>query len=105
MKKSILVLMIIGFSFVSKAQKVDIDNVYYKISLVGLPDNYIPEENRTYSISNNYSSLIPLDIDENVKIYGWKRVSDNANLNVYIVGDRMLRGKADKKSKVEKKNG
>jgi hypothetical protein len=108
MKNLILTLAILFFGIILNAQKVDIDNTHIYISLLDLPDNYTPVEYRTYTVSTNYSTLIPQDLGESLILYGWDRVEKNGNTAVFINGEKMYRGDPQLKSRVDEtkdKNG
>lgn len=101
MKNLTLILAILCFSIILNAQKVDIDNTHFYISLLDLPDNYTPVEYRTYTVSTNYSTLIPQDLGESLILYGWDRVEKNGNTAVFINGEKMYRGDPILKSRVD----
>lgn len=108
MKNLTLIFSILFFGMMLNGQKVDIDNTHIYISLLDLPDNYTPIEYRTYSVSTNYSTLIPQDLGESLVLYGWDRVDKNGNISVFINGDKMYRGDPQMKSRVDEtkdKNG
>lgn len=108
MKNLSLIISILFFGMIMNAQKVDIDNTHFYISLLDLPDNYTPIEYRTYNVKTNYSNLIPQDLGESLVLYGWDRVEKDGNITVIITGERMYRGDPQLKSRIEEtkdKNG
>lgn len=91
MKNLFLFIAVLLFSIPTICQKVDIDNYWVEISCVDLPLNYIPERNRTYSVSlEGNRGFTGQDIADQIHLYGWTKVTENAGLdvNVYIKGFR-----------------
>lgn len=91
MKFFILFLMfIISIPEVS-GQKVDIDNYWLQISCVDLPLNYVPANERTFSLSvGGDANFTGRDEADLINIYGWTKVDDDAalDINVQIKGFR-----------------
>jgi hypothetical protein len=86
MKTNQLTLLVLFLLFInnnSYAQKADIDNHYISISYAQVPTNYIDESNRTYSV-NSYGSYkyTGRHNDEQINVYGWKRVDKSAHLQI-----------------------
>ncbi|MFZ1705608.1 MAG: hypothetical protein WAT79_14760 [Saprospiraceae bacterium] len=93
-------------TFVIHGQKVDIDNVYLNISNCSLPINYIEPELRTYAVflSGN-SKFVGVDKEEQIKIFGWTKVSDESNSTLDIKVDigYFNYGSPNSSSRVEEK--
>ncbi|MBL0084213.1 MAG: hypothetical protein IPP37_18080 [Saprospiraceae bacterium] len=65
------------------SQKADIDNFWVDISTAVMPDNKIAAENRTYSFKiNGDPEFTGPDVTDNIRVYGWKRVDENAHIEV-----------------------
>lgn len=86
--KKITLLGLLFCSYVSFAQKVDLDRYYFNVSYQELPKTIVPLEQRTYAtniitdgpISNLFPSARVLN--NQLNIYGWKKVEGNADLTV-----------------------
>lgn len=88
--KKITILCFFLCCFLSYSQKVDLDRFYFHVNYQDLPVTIIPFEQRTYStnvvtdgpISNQFDAARVLN--DQLNIYGWKKVTENASLNVNI---------------------
>lgn len=109
--KKITLLCLSLCSYLSIAQKVDLDRYYFNVSYQELPKTIIPLEQRTYStniitdgpISNLFPSAKVLNSQLNV--YGWKKVTDNASLTVDLnLADFYEEGTTVESRKVEDKD-
>jgi hypothetical protein len=85
MKKLILFVLIFIIISDAKGQKVDIDNYWVQISCVDLPINFIPENDRKFSVSvNGDSNFAGQEEADQINIYGWTKVEKYADLDVSV---------------------
>lgn len=98
-------------SSLSFAQKVDLDRFYFNGSYQELPKTIIPLEQRTYStdiITDGPISNLFYDakvLNNQLSIYGWKKVTDNADLRVDLnLADFYEEGSKIETRKVEEKD-
>jgi hypothetical protein len=81
------VIFIVSFLYSSVAynQKVDIDNFWVYISCLDFPVNYVPIENRTFTIKlSGDPSFIARDKIELINLYGWSKVDKRSSMDVKV---------------------
>lgn len=109
--KKITLLCLFLCSYLSFAQKVDLDRYYFNVSYQELPKTIVPLEQRTYAtniitdgpISNLFPSARVLN--NQLNIYGWKKVEGPAALTVDLnLADFYEEGTTVETRKVEEKD-
>lgn len=73
------------------AQKVDIDNFRVDMEVANLPEKYIEEDKRTYSVQVQGSNPDALK-KENFKLYGYKQVEKDGTLKIVISVGELIPG-------------
>lgn len=102
--RCIVVLFLMIFTITSQGQKVDIDKFKVYISNTNLPLNYIPMNERIYSVGIfGNSELKGVNEKDNVKINGWEVSKEKPTLVVEINLGQFSQGSPYKREKTEDK--
>lgn len=100
------VIFIVSFLYSSVAynQKVDIDNFWVYISCLDFPVNYVPIENRTFTIKlSGDPSFIARDKIELINLYGWSKVDKRSSMDVKVNIAGFVAGSPNPSKRVEEK--
>lgn len=91
-----------------KAQKVDLDRFYFNVKYQNLPQEPVPFEKRTFSSKVKLGGVFqtyvnPTDVNSKLYIYGWKRVEENATVDVLINLEDFVEKSATQKTRIDEK--
>lgn len=104
MLRLVVFILLISNGFIGHSQKVDIDNYWVPISIAALPDNYIPAEQRTYSLSlggnNDYTGD---DVLSRIRMFGWSVTEENPTLEIKTHIENFVLGKGISSKRIEEK--
>lgn len=85
--KKITIFILFLSVFAARAQKVDLDRFYFGVNYQILPKEHVPFEKRTYSSKVKLGGALqayasPSSVNEKINVIGWKRVEENATVDV-----------------------
>ena len=104
--KKITLFLFFAFLFTTHAQKVDLDRFYFDVSYQILPKEYVPIEKRTFSSKVKLGGALqtyinPTSVNEQINIIGWKKVDENATVNIELNLEDFVEKGASSQSRVE----
>jgi hypothetical protein len=105
MKKMLICLFFLSF-FSSKAQKVDLDRFYFDVSYQVLPKEPVSFEKRTFSSIVKLGGALqtyvnPITLNDNIYIYGWKKVDQNGTVDIELNLEDFLEKSAYPQTRVD----
>lgn len=88
MKKLLIFVLFLSF-LGSKAQKVDLDHFYFNVNYQILPQEPVAFEKRTFSSKVKLGGALqayvnPTNLNDKINIYGWKKVDENATVDIEL---------------------
>ncbi|MFM2393448.1 MAG: hypothetical protein RLZZ546_1430 [Bacteroidota bacterium] len=100
MKKLLLILFLLNNLKVD-AQKVDIDNYRVQYEVANLPEVFIEEDKRTFSVELKGSKAITDQLNlQDLKIYGYKMVEKDGTIRLNISAGDLFQGTSSQSARV-----
>jgi hypothetical protein len=105
MKKLFICVLLLSL-FSSKAQKVDLDHFYFDVSYQILPKEPVSLEKRTFSSRVKLGGAIqtyinPTSLNDKINIFGWKKVDQNATVDIELNLEDFLEKSAYPQTRVD----